>query len=255
MKNKKMSKKIQEVAIYARVSTKDQKHGYGVRHQIDRGLYECLLLGHYEPVIYQEANSGSNKKRPKLKKLMKDAKNGKIDLLIVYNTDRLSRNRKDMIVIMDKLLSYGVSIKSLTQCFNTAVGIKASFLSMLGYLAELEVRLIKETTEAGRKHKAERGGYASGRPPMGYKAVNGQLKKVPREVKIVKTIFDMTNDGKTMAKIADHLNAKGTPTKRGGEWWPSTVNNILKNPKYKGIAKQTIGGKTFKLKNPDWKIL
>lgn len=223
MKNTKTLENIQKVAIYARVSTKDQKHGNGLRHQIGKGLSECLLLGHYEPVIYHEVNSGSNMDRPKLKELISDAKNSKIDLLIVYNTDRLSRNRKDLMYIMEELLSCGVIIKSLTQGFNTAVGIKGSFLSMLGHLAELDFNLIKEKTEKGRKFKAERGGYASGRPPLGYKAVNGELKKVKREVEIIKTIFDMTANGKTMANIADYLNDKDVPTKKGGKWWPSTM--------------------------------
>ena len=149
MKNTKTLENIQKVAIYARVSTKDQKHGNGLRHQIDRGLYECLLLGHYEPVIYQEVNSGSNMDRPKLKELISDAKNSKIDLLIVYNSDRLSRNRKDMIDIMEELLSCGVGIKSLTQGFNTAVGIKRSFFSMLGYLADWTLVLLKKRRKRG----------------------------------------------------------------------------------------------------------
>ena len=90
----------------------------------------------------------------------------------------------------------------------------------------------------GREAKVRSGGYAGGKPPLGYKADNGNLVIVPEEAEIVRLVFKLREEGYTLKKIAAALNEQGYRTKKGGEFLHSAVQTILNNEEtYRGHYK------------------
>lgn len=96
-------------------------------------------------------------------------------------------------------------------------------------IAELEISILKARTEEGRKNKVRNGGYAGGKPPIGYKAVDGKLEIVPEEAEIVRLVFELRENGGTLMGIAEELNKRGYRTKKGGNFLHSAVQTILNN--------------------------
>lgn len=115
---------------------------------------------------------------------------------------------------------------------NTNTTSSIAFLSMLGTFTKFERNTIHERTLGGRKQKARRGGYASGSPALGYVAEDKQLFVNDLESVIVKDIFLMHSEGIGLRAIAAELNKSKIKTKRGGQWYASTVKYILENSKY-----------------------
>ena len=110
-----------EVAIYIRVSTEDQaKEGYSL--EVQREYLESFAKREGLEIfkVYQDDGiSGYSTERPALKNLLKDAKEKKFDLVLVYKIDRFSRNLKDLLNLVDELSTYGVGFKSATEPFDT----------------------------------------------------------------------------------------------------------------------------------------
>jgi site-specific DNA recombinase len=118
--------------------------------------------------------------------------------------------------------------------------------AILAGMAEQERAVITERTFLGRREKASRGGFAGGAAPLGYQRdKEGGIIPDEETVETVRRIFALRNDGATLQAIADQLNGDGTPTARGGKWWPATVRYVLDNPKYRGQVEYlfSYGGK------------
>ena len=81
----------------------------------------------------------------------------------------------------------------------------------------------------GRYATAREGGYAGGKPPLGYKAVDSKLVIVPEEAEIVRLIFTLRSQGNTLKGIAEELNKRGYRSKKGNEFKHSAVQTVLDN--------------------------
>jgi DNA invertase Pin-like site-specific DNA recombinase len=102
----------------------------------------------------------------------------------------------------------------------------------------MERENIMKRTTLGRGVKAEKGGYAGGQAPYGYKVADKKLVIVPEEAVAVRDIFKMSDDGETLAAIAEEMNRRGLLTHRGGQFRTSTIQTILANRKtYEGFYK------------------
>jgi len=111
---------IKKIAIYIRVSTEDQaKEGYSLEVQRE---YLELFAQREEYEVFKfysdDGISGYTKDRPALKALLKDSKEKKFDMVLVYKIDRFSRNLKDLLNLVDELSSYGVGSKSATDSYS-----------------------------------------------------------------------------------------------------------------------------------------
>jgi site-specific DNA recombinase len=248
---------MSEVAIYIRVSTTDQQKGYGMQVQYNAAKQYCLSQKWKSARVYREVHNGTTLNRPKLRALIKAISKSKVSIIIVYNTDRLSRNKDDLARLLDKIDSYGARIISVKQDFDTGsiASIKKALFSMLGATAEMEWGMIIERTIAGRKQKVAAGGYAAGSPPFGYRIVNGELKIKKNEARVVRKIFRLRRKGWSLQQIVATLNSDGVPTQRGGKWYPGTIKAILENKKYHGILRQSIDGDIHETSAPHLKIV
>ncbi len=235
------------IAIYVRVSTQEQKlHGYSVQEQIGRLKSYSHALGYEKPMIYNDAGySGANMDRPALSMLITDVKAKKIEKVLVYKLDRLSRSQKDtLLLIEDIFLKNGCDFVSISENFDTSTPLGRAMIGILAVFAQLEREQIKERMTMGREARAKQGKYkGSFVHPIGYDYVNGEL--IPNEIDkdLVKRVFEEYSTGKTSRRIANELNAEGLYHKNG-KWLPCLPTRIVMSKTYIGYVKYN--GEWFK---------
>lgn len=225
------------VAIYPRVSTQEQaKDGYSIGEQIERLTKYCEAMNWIIYKIYTDAGySGGDINRPGLQAMLADIRAGKVDKVVVYKLDRLSRSQKDtLMLIEDEFLAHGVDFVSMNENFDTSSPFGRAMIGILAVFAQLEREQIRERMEMGREARIKKGYYhGSYRNAIGYDYVNGDLVVNDYESMIVKEIFNLYNSGVSIHKITDILNERGL-NHRYGVWLPSTVKRLMENRTYIG---------------------
>ena len=165
-----------------------------------------------------------------MQKLLAAIDAGEVDAVVIYKLDRLSRKQRDtMTIIEDIFLAHDITLLSLNETLDTSTPWGRAMIGILSSFNQMESENIQVRTAMGREAKAEQGGYAGGKPPIGYRAENGKLVVVPEEAEIVREVFAMRKEGYTLMAIADELNAMGYRTKRGLPFRHSAVQTILNN--------------------------
>ena len=233
------------IALYARVSTLEQTKGYSIDEQTDRMRKYCEAIGKKDVSVYIDAGfSGSNMERPDLQRMIQDVKEGKIEKVIVYKLDRLSRSQKDTLyLIEDVFLKNGVNFESMSERFDTGTAFGMAMVGILAVFAQLEREQIKERMTIGREGRAKSGKYHGGwLSPVGYEYQEGELIVNDFEAMQIKEIFSLYLQGKSIYQITQEMRAKGYKHKYG-EWIDRRVRGVLGNPLYTG--KVVFGGKIY----------
>lgn len=228
------------VAIYVRVSTMEQaESGYSIDEQEEK-LKTYAELREWKVVdIYKDGGfTGSNIKRPELTRLINDVALGKLDTVLVYKLDRLSRSQKDTLyLIEDVFLKNNVNFVSLSENFDTDSPFGKAMIGMLAVFAQLEREQITERMKMGKVGRAKSGKTMSwSKKTFGYDLVDGELVINPLEATIVRRIFDMYVSGVSTTKIRDILNEEGHVTK-DIPWSYRVVRQTLENPVHIGKVK------------------
>jgi site-specific DNA recombinase len=224
-----------KAALYTRVSTEDQaKEGFSLDAQLDKLRSYCKardwdIVGEY----VDDGYSGRNTRRPAYKRLLHDI--DKWDMLLVIKMDRIHRNSKNFMVMMEDLKQREKEFVSMNESLDTSTAMGRFVMDIIQRIAQLESEQIGERVYDGMAQKARTNSGALGfNIPYGYDYNNRKLAINKREARIVKMIFQLYLDGLSMKKIADHLNEKNVPTKRKRKWGSQTISKILKNPLYCG---------------------
>jgi len=224
-------------ALLARVSTQEQAlNGHSIGEQIERMKAYCKAMGWTVYDEYIDAGySGSNTDRPALQRIISDIHAGRIDKVLVYKLDRLSRSQKDTLeLIEDVFLASGVDFVSISENFDTTTPFGRAMIGILAVFAQLEREQIKERMAMGRLARAKEGRYSGqDRIPIGYDYVDGMLVRNPYEASLVKQVFRLYIEGYSPKMIASRLNSEGR-THRYGSWSESTVRNVLRRRTYIG---------------------
>ena len=137
--------------LYPRVSTEDQsRFGHSLDEQEDRLQKLCEFKGYKIYKVYREEGvSAKNTNRPKFQEMIEDMKNGKINKIIVYKLDRLTRSIRDLETICTMLEEYNCSLESVAEEINTETANGKFFIRMLTILAQLEIERTSERTKFG----------------------------------------------------------------------------------------------------------
>ena len=208
-------------AIYTRKSTEEglQQEFNSLDQQRDR----CeLYIGSQEdqgwvclPQRYDDGGfTGGNMDRPALQQLLADIAAEKVDCVVVYKVDRLSRSLMDFSKIMDQFEKHNVSFVSVTQQFNTTSSMGRLTLHILLSFAQFERELISERTRDKMAAARRRGKWAGGKPPLGYDVVNSRLVVNELEADRIREIFCLYLDRKSLLEVVKELNHRGWTTKR-----------------------------------------
>lgn len=227
---------------YARVSTEEQATaGYGLEAQ-EKAIRAFAESQGYELVdlVVDAGVSGATRpeERPGFARVLELAEERAFSVLLVWKFDRLARNLAYAVTTVNGLQErFGVVLRSVTEPIDTATPMGQTIFAVLAGMAAQERLAITQRTLAGKKEKARKGGFAGGPAPFGYvRDKEGGLQIVPEEAEIVRLIYSLRKQGRTLQEIADTLNAQKVPTRRGGRWYPGTVRYILDNPKYQGYV-------------------
>ena len=237
-----------KACVYTRVSTAEQaEEGYSIEVQDRMGQAAITAKGWKYIGTYSDPGvSGRTMNRPGLNAMLEAIKNGEIDAVVIWKLDRLSRKQRDTLTIIeDYLLKNDVALLSLNETLDTGTSWGRAMIGILSSFNQMESENIQMRTEMGRKAKAKEGGYAGGKPPIGYRVSDGELVVVPEEAEIVRLVFKLRKEGGTLMGIADELNRRGYTTKKGGKFLHSAIQTILANEQtYRGVYRYGEGNTT-----------
>ena len=216
---------------YLRVSTVEQKSGYGLDVQEKAVRDHAKKAGlRIVSVVEDAALSGSKTEelRPGLAEVLLRLEEGDADVLLVARLDRLARDVVLQEMLLRRLVRTGKQVVSVAEPdINSEDGHRKLVRVILGAIAEYEAWLIAVRLRAARDLKRSRGGYASGRPRYGYRASRGTLVKVPEEQAIIKEAKRLRKAGLSYRQIAAHLDAEGHRPRSGRSWHPTMVARVV----------------------------
>ena len=227
------------VGLYPRVSGHEQEDNYSIPEQIDRMKKYCESRDWMVYKIYTDPGfTGSNMDRPGLQEMIKDVESGKLDMVLVYKLDRLSRSQKDTLYLIEDVFDkHGVGFTSMTENFDTSTPFGKAILGVLAVFAQLEREKIKERTMMGRDARAQEGKWhGGGVQPVGYDFINGDLVVNEYEAMQIKEIADLFVKGTPVRSIERIVNEKGYRHKHG-TWAARTIRGVLSNPVNIGLIK------------------
>ena len=220
-----------------------------IRSQANQGW--SVVEDHYDDGGF----TGANMDRPALQRLMDDIETGKVNCVVVYKVDRLSRSLLDFARLIELFDTKGVSFVSTTQQFNTSQSLGRLVLNILLSFAQFEREMISERTRDKMSAARRRGKWIGGPPVLGYRVDRDRrrLEVIPEEAEQVRVIFKLYLRLRSISAVARQLDQMGWHTKQyvtkngrksgGNRWKSSTVHRLLRNKIY--IGKVTYKDKVY----------
>lgn len=231
-----------KVAGYARVSTDHDEQATSYAAQVN--YYTSYIKSRddweFVNVYTDEGITGtSTKHRDGFKRMIADALNGKIDLIVTKSVSRFARNTVDSLTTIRKLKDSGTEVYFEKENIWTFDAKGEVLLTIMSSLAQEESRSISENCTWGQRKR-----FADGKVSVAYshflgydKGADGNLVINKEQAKTVKRIFGMFLKGMTPHGIAKQLTSENIPTPGGASIWSaSTIKSMLGNEKYKGDA-------------------
>jgi len=157
--------------------------------------------------------SGGNTNRPALKRLLADVEDGKVDVIVVYKIDRLSRSLSDFAQIVDLFDAHGVTFVSVTQQFNTTTSMGRLMLNVLLSFAQFEREVTGERIRDKIAASKAKGMWMGGVPPLGYDVKDRKLVINEPEAELVRDIFSRYAEHGSAARLVRELEIEGHTTK------------------------------------------
>ncbi|MDP8267081.1 MAG: recombinase family protein, partial [Candidatus Aceula meridiana] len=211
-------KQIVKCAIYTRKSTQEGLDQEFTTLDAQRESAENYIASQKSqgwitlPEKYDDGGfTGSNIERPAVQRLLKDIADGKIDCVIVYKVDRLSRSLLDFTRLLGTFEQNNVTFVSVTQHFNTNSSMGRLTLNILLSFAQFEREMISERTADKIGAARRKGKYTGGCPTLGFN-VNKEKHTLiinPKEAALVQHIFDLYIKEQSLLKVAEVVNSQG----------------------------------------------
>lgn len=238
------TKPVEKAYIYTRVSTAMQVDGFSLDAQRDEirrfaELKRIQIVGEY----CDEGKSGKNtKNRTEFNRMISDIKHGKdgVRYVLVFKLSRFARNAADTLENLRQMQNCGVDLLCTEDGLDSSSSSGKLIISVMSAFAEMELENIHVQTMAGRRQKAKEGRWNGGFAPYGYKLIDGELKVVEDEAKVVQYIFELYTTTTSGANgVAKRLNAEGIiknqrPNGKALVFTGDFVKKTLDNPVYMG---------------------
>ena len=190
------------------------------------------LADHYDDGGF----SGGTLERPALKRLLADIEEGRVDVVVVYKIDRLSRSLMDFARLVEVFDRNGVTFVSVTQSFNTTTSMGRLTLNVLLSFAPFEREVIGERIRDKFAASRKRGMWMGGSVPLGYAVRDRKLVLEESEGEIVRQIFSRFLELRSTTKLARLLAVEGVTTRRGKPIDKLFLHRLLRNRVYLGDA-------------------
>ena len=220
--------------IYIRVSTEDQaREGFSLGEQEEKLRQLCDYKGYEIYKVYCDAGISAKdmEHRPKFQEMLKDMKDGKINYIVAYKLDRVTRSVRDLEELISQLEKYNTYLVCDRDDVNTSTANGRFFVRMLTVLSQLEIEIVSERTKFGL-NGAIKSGHLPGQVALGFKK-DGNRKTIidPATAPIVKRVFDLYLQGKTFLQISNMFNEEKVLNKN---WKDTHIERIINNRLYMG---------------------
>ena len=235
-------------AVYTRVSTDLQAEKEFNSCQAQEAKIKSFIKSQENMEIFKVYSdpgfTGANLNRPALQQLLEDVRQKKINLVIAYKIDRLTRSPKDFYHLIEIFDKYGVNFISVTERFDTSTPSGRLLRNIMLTFAQFERELISERTRDKMLERAQKGMWNGGGIPFGYKAENKKLVVDENNAKIVRNIYENYILHNSIAKIYKDLKSRNITDEKGIPFSKSEIWQILRNATYTGKVK--FAGKIYK---------
>jgi DNA invertase Pin-like site-specific DNA recombinase len=238
-------------AIYTRKSTEDGLEQEFNSLDAQREACEAFILSQRHegwelvPDHFDDGGcSGGDMKRSGLQSLLADVESGRVDVIVVYKVDRLTRSLADFAKIVEQLDAKGASFVSVTQAFNTTTSMGRLTLNVLLSFAQFEREVTGERIRDKIAASKKKGIWMGGPVPLGYQVIERKLEPVTEEAERVRTIMRRYVASSSTDDLLDELEAEGFSTKfrkvgtshRGGiPFKRGSLFHLLGNAIYRGM--------------------
>lgn len=218
--------------LYIRVSTEDQaREGFSLAEQKQRLLDLCNYKKYKVFKVYEDAGiSAKDTKRPAFQEMMQDMRDKKINIIVAYKLDRLTRSVYDIEKLIRDLDKHGCLLDCAADDTNTTTANGKLVIRLLTSVSQNEIERTSERTKVGLCG-AIKEGHIPGTTPLGYKRENKKLVIDEVTAPTVRKIFNLYLEGNSRQTISNILNENNELNKY---WFDSTITAIIANPIYKG---------------------
>ena len=226
--------KSKRAVIYARVSTLEQVDGTSLQTQVE--TCERYARGCGYRVIdrfVDEGVSGAKASRPALDRLIRRAKGGGVDVVVVAKLDRFGRSMRHLSELLGQLDDLGITFVSVAESFDSSSPSGRLQRNILGSFAEFEREQIRDRMMSGHVAIARQGYWWGGRPPYGFQIVrtgkHSRLEINENEANNLREMIKLVvDDGCSFSETARILNARGIQTREGRDWVASRIWTLLR---------------------------
>lgn len=223
--------------IYIRVSTEDQaREGFSLGEQEEKLRQLCEFKEYQIFKVYQDAGISAKdmEHRPGFQQMMNDMRKGKINYIVAYKLDRVTRSVRDLELLIEELEKYNCYLICERDDVNTSTANGRFFVRMLTVLSQLEIEVVSERTKFGMSG-AIKAGHLPGTCPLGYYRDTDKVVKLDPNTKgIVRRIFNMYLEGKSYYQISCILDEEKVLYPEHNKWTEAAVRTIINNRIYVG---------------------
>ena len=225
--------------VYIRVSTEDQaREGFSLGEQEEKLLQLCKFKDLEVYKVYKDAGISAKdiEHRPQFQEMLKDMKEGKLNYIVAYKLDRITRSVRDLEELISVLEQYNCFLLCDRDDVNTSTANGRFFVRMLTVLSQLEIEIVSERTKFGL-NGAIKSGHIPGQRPFGYKSAEDKRMVIDNTTRpYVEKIFDMYLEGKSFQQIANYFKENNIYPKKN--WKDTTIQKIIDNKIYMGDYEQ-----------------
>ncbi|MGM9877856.1 MAG: recombinase family protein [Bacilli bacterium] len=229
---------VKNAGIYIRVSTDDQARvGFSLPEQKEKLLSLCEFKGYNVFKVYEDAGISAKdmEHRPQFQEMLSDVKNGKINYIVAYKLDRVTRSVRDLEELINILEKYNCYLVCDRDDVNTSTANGRFFVRMLTVLSQLEIEIVSERTKFGL-NGAIKSGHLPGVVPLGYKKDGNKKTIIDETTKhIVERIFNLYLNGNSYQQISNIFNKEELLNKT---WYDTDIEKIINNRIYMGDYEQ-----------------
>lgn len=234
------SKRQLRVAAYCRVSTDDEEQL--TSYEAQKNYYTDKIMTNKEwtmaGIFADEGITGTSaRKRPEFLRMIRQCKQGKIDIVLTKSISRFARNTVDCLNYVRALKELGIAVIFEKENMNTLEVDSEILITMLGAFAQSESESISANVRWGKRQAMKEGkAIINYKHLYGYrKGADGRPEIIPEQAGVVRKIYDLFLSGTPIRGILEYLNANNIPNISGGsQWAKNAVNSILINEKYCG---------------------
>lgn len=233
--------KPQRVAIYARISKDRKGQELGILRQEAACKELCVRLGWTVHKVYAEndvsASTTSKRKRPAYTEMLRDARDGLVDAIVVFSIDRLTRRLTELTSFLDEQKEHGFAFAT-TEGEDTATANGRMILTIKGAVAQQETERMSERINSSLLQRREKGKPHAGGPRIfGFDPDSGFQRTVPEEVELIRRGYDMLmgSPAGTPGDVARLWNDAGTRSPGGTAWSIQKVKRVYRSERSGGI--------------------